>query len=48
MVTGLETAGDAIAQAVTNKGVFKGHAFVLALGAESPILTRKLGIQLPI
>jgi D-amino-acid dehydrogenase len=48
MVTGLETAGDAIAQAVTNKGVFKGDAFVLALGAESPILARKLGIQLPI
>jgi D-amino-acid dehydrogenase len=48
MVTGLETAGDAIAQAVTNKGVLKGDAFVLALGAESPILARKLGIQLPI
>jgi D-amino-acid dehydrogenase len=47
-VTGLEAAGDNIARALTNKGDYKGDAFVLALGAESPILARKLGIQLPI
>ena len=47
-VTGLETEGDSIAQALTHRGAFKADAFVLALGAESPILARKLGIQLPI
>jgi D-amino-acid dehydrogenase len=47
-VIGLETDGDSIAQALTHKGAFKADAFVLALGAESPILARKLGIQLPI
>lgn len=47
-VIGLATDGDSIAQALTHRGAFKGDAFVLALGAESPILARKLGIQLPI
>lgn len=47
-VLGLETDGDRIAQALTDKGAFKAGAFVLALGAESPILARKLGIRLPI
>jgi D-amino-acid dehydrogenase len=47
-VTGLEAAGDTLARALTDKGDYKGDAFVLALGAESPILARKLGIQLPI
>lgn len=47
-VLGLETDGDRIAQALTDKGAFKADAFVLALGAESPILARKLGIRLPI
>jgi D-amino-acid dehydrogenase len=47
-VLGLETDGDLIAQALTDKGALKADAFVLALGAESPILARKLGIQLPI
>jgi D-amino-acid dehydrogenase len=47
-VIGLETDGDSIAQALSHRGAFKADAFVLALGAESPILVRKLGIQLPI
>jgi D-amino-acid dehydrogenase len=47
-VIGLATDGDSIAQALTHRGAFKADAFVLALGAESPILARKLGIQLPI
>jgi D-amino-acid dehydrogenase len=47
-VIGLETAGDSIARALTDKGALKADAFVLALGAESPILARKLGIRLPI
>ncbi|MBV9244885.1 MAG: FAD-dependent oxidoreductase, partial [Methylobacteriaceae bacterium] len=44
----LETAGDAVTQALTDKGTFKGEAFVLALGAHSPLLADKLGIRLPI
>ena len=47
-ITGLEAAGDSIRQALTDKGAFKGDAFVLALGAQSPLLARKLGIRLPI
>ena len=47
-ITGLATDGDRIAAAQTDKGAFKADAFVLALGAESPIFARKLGIQLPI
>jgi D-amino-acid dehydrogenase len=47
-ITGLEAAGDSIRQALTDKGAFKGDAFVLALGAQSPLLARKLGIGLPI
>jgi len=47
-VIGLETEGDDIRRAATDRGAFEADAFVLALGAESPILARKLGIQLPI
>ena len=47
-ITALETAGDSIRQALTDKGAFKGDAYVLALGAHSPILARKIGIRLPI
>ena len=47
-IIGLEAEGDRIARALTDKGAFKADVFVLALGAESPILARKLGIQLPI
>ena len=47
-ILGLEAEGDRIARALTDKGAFKADVFVLALGAESPMLARKLGIQLPI
>ncbi len=47
-VTRLEPDGDRVAQALTDEGAFKADAFVLALGAESPIFARKLGIRLPI
>src|SRR5271154_4523142 len=45
-VTGLETSGDRIAQALTDKGSFKGDAYVLALGAQSPMLARQIGMGL--
>jgi D-amino-acid dehydrogenase len=47
-ITGLEADGDSIRQALTDRGALKGDAFVLALGAQSPILARKLGVRLPI
>ena len=45
-VIGLETDGDSIAQALTHRGAFKGDAFVLALGAESPIKGYSLTIPI--
>ena len=48
IVGGLNTEGDKVAAAVTNRGEVSGDAYVLALGAESPILARALGIRLPI
>ena len=48
IVGGLKTEGDKVTAAVTNRGPFAGDAYVLALGAESPILARALGIRLPI
>ena len=47
-ITGFDIAGDDLTQVLTDKGAFKGDAYVLALGAHSPILARKIGIRLPI
>ena len=44
----LTSDGDKVTQASTDRGPFSGDAYVLALGAESPILARKLGLRLPI
>ena len=42
---GSRPTGDKVTQAVTDRGPFAGDAYVLALGAESPILARKLGLR---
>ena len=47
-VAGLAADGDRITGAETDRGRFAGDAYVLALGAESPLLARKLGVRLPI
>jgi D-amino-acid dehydrogenase len=47
-ITGVETSGDRIARVATDKGAFVGDAYVLALGCESPLLARKIGLDLPI
>jgi D-amino-acid dehydrogenase len=46
----IELAGEKgrIVAAVTDKGRIEGEAFVLALGSESPLLARGLGLALPI
>jgi D-amino-acid dehydrogenase len=47
-VGGLKAEGDRVTIAETSRGPFAGDVFVLALGAESPILARALGASLPI
>jgi D-amino-acid dehydrogenase len=47
-ITAIETAGDAITQVRTDKGTFKGDAYVLALGTYSADVARGIGISLPI
>ena len=44
----LTSDGDKVTHASTDRGLFSGDTYVLALGAESPILARKLGLRLPI
>ena len=47
-ITGVETEGDGISEVLTDKGSFKGDAYVLALGTYSADMARKIGISLPI
>jgi D-amino-acid dehydrogenase len=47
-VAGIEVAGDRVKGVVTDQGLLSGDIFVLAAGAESPRLTRPIGIALPI
>jgi D-amino-acid dehydrogenase len=47
-VTGLEVEAGRVVCARTDKGPVAADAFVLALGCESPVLARQLGVRLPI
>jgi len=47
-VTAIETAGDRIKGVVADGGLLSADMFVLAAGAESPQLTRPIGIDLAI
>jgi D-amino-acid dehydrogenase len=47
-VGALAIDGERVTQALTDRGRIVGDAFVLALGAESPILARAFGLRLPI
>lgn len=47
-ITGIETSGDGVTHVLTDKGAFRGDAYVLALGSHSPKLAGKIGINLPI
>jgi D-amino-acid dehydrogenase len=40
--------GGRVETVATDKGVFSAEAYVLALGCDSPILARQLGVKLPI
>ena len=47
-ITGFDVAGDAVTAVITDKGRESADTYVLALGCESPILARRLGVTLPI
>jgi D-amino-acid dehydrogenase len=47
-VSKIETVGDAVAGVHTDKGIFTGDAYVLALGTYSGDMARTVGINLPI
>lgn len=47
-VLGFETAGDEIIGVTTSKGRLKADVYVMALGNQSPVLARKVGVSLPI
>jgi len=44
----IETAGDKIQRVVTTRGALKADRYLLALGCDSPILGRGIGLRLPI
>ena len=47
-ITGIDVAGDRVTGVITDKGRESADIYVLALGCESPILARRLGVTLPI
>jgi D-amino-acid dehydrogenase len=47
-IEGLETDGARITGIQTDRGALSADAYVLALGADSPLLMRPLGVRLPI
>jgi D-amino-acid dehydrogenase len=47
-IRGIEVLGDRIERLVTDKGEVRADAHVLALGCDSPIVARQIGIRLPI
>ncbi len=44
----IETEGDRVTRVVTDDGAIAGDAYVLSLGSDSPLLARRLGVDLPI
>lgn len=44
----IETSGDKIERVVTGRGVWHADLYVLALGCDSPIIGRGIGLRLPI
>ncbi len=48
LVTGLATEGRRVARVLTDQGAFDVDACVLAMGCDSPLLTERIGVKLPI
>jgi D-amino-acid dehydrogenase len=47
-IRGIEVEADRVARVATSTGNFSANAYVLALGNQSPILARRIGLSLPI
>ena len=47
-IEGIDVAGGAVTGIRTNAGVISGDRYILALGSFSPLLARRIGIDLPI
>jgi D-amino-acid dehydrogenase len=47
-ISTIETSGDVVTGVATDQGRVTGDVYVLALGSESPLLARKIGLNLPI
>jgi D-amino-acid dehydrogenase len=47
-ITGLRARGDRVTELVTDRGPLTADTYVLALGAQSPIIARTIGIELAI
>ncbi len=47
-ITGIVAEGDVVSGVATRDGVVKADAYVMALGCDSPILARQIGVGLPI
>jgi len=47
-ITGIETEGNRVTGVLTDRGRQTADLYVMALGCESPLLARRLGVRLPI
>jgi D-amino-acid dehydrogenase len=47
-ITGIDASGDAVTAVRANDQAFKADAYVMALGSHSPLLSRKIGVALPV
>jgi D-amino-acid dehydrogenase len=47
-ILGIDTSGDRVAGVVTNAGRMEADGYVMALGCDSAIVGRKIGLRLPI
>jgi D-amino-acid dehydrogenase len=47
-IQGIDTAGDRVAGVITDAGRLEADRYVMALGCDSAIIGRKIGLQLPI
>jgi D-amino-acid dehydrogenase len=47
-ITGIAAEGDVVSGVATRDGIVRADAYVLALGCDTPILARQIGVGLPI
>jgi D-amino-acid dehydrogenase len=47
-ITAIDTSGDTVTQVRANGQAFKADAYVMAMGSHSPLLARRVGVDLPI